>query len=92
MNKYKEIIASPRFQMLALAAVTHGLSIYKDSKDLFAAITTALIELLTAATIVGTTDKFSQAKLAAATNTTVSIPATTSKVTASTTSRPKRTR
>lgn len=84
MDKYKEIFKSPRFQMLALAAIAHGLSIYKDTQDWVQALITALIELLAAATAVGTIDKFSEAKKATATNTTVSIPESVSEVTAET--------
>ena len=90
MNKYKEIIASPRFQMIVLGAITHGLTIYRDTQDLIGAILTSLIEIFGGAVLVGTVDKFSQAKLAAANNTTVSIPENTSKVTASTTRRGKK--
>ena len=83
-NKYIELLASPRFQQLAIAAILAGLKIYQDTGDLRNAILTAVIALLTASVTVGTIDKFSEAKMASATNTTVSMPNAVTGVTAST--------
>lgn len=67
MNRFKEIFSSPRFQQILMAAILLGLKIYQDTGNVKNAIITAAIALLTTSTTVGTIDKFSQAKMAAAT-------------------------
>ncbi len=87
--KYIEIIKSPRWQMALTAAVLHGLQIFNQTGSLRQSIILPAIELLSATILIGTVDKFSEAKMASATNTTVSMPKTVATVTAKTTTKKK---
>lgn len=75
-----DFLTSPRFWQLFLAGAMLGVQVYQNTGNWLSAVSAAIGSWLGGSVVVGTADKFSKKN----TNTTVTIPAGVSNVSAST--------